>query len=127
MSKLKAAPANIKTMQGWLYLTIILDLTDRRVIGWALSSTMKAIDTLISAWNMACKNRSITNKLIFHSDRGNVSSLNNLKVCVLLKLVVGNTTSKVKYAAAKLHAEILYLYYFLPSSSKLIPEQEISY
>jgi len=30
----------IKTIQGWLYLTIILDLADRRVIGWALSSTM---------------------------------------------------------------------------------------
>lgn len=34
----------IKTTQGWLYLTVILDLADRRVIGWALSSTMKAMD-----------------------------------------------------------------------------------
>lgn len=60
----------IKTTQGWLYLTIILDLADRKIIGWALSSTMKAIDTVIPAWKMAQKNRSITSELIFHSDRG---------------------------------------------------------
>lgn len=60
----------IKTTQGWLYLTIILDLADRRIIGWSLSSTMKAVDTVIPAWKMAQKNRSITTELIFHSDRG---------------------------------------------------------
>ena len=27
----------IKTRQGWLYLTTIIDLLDRQVIGWALS------------------------------------------------------------------------------------------
>ena len=25
----------IKTLEGWLYLTVILDLADRKVIGWA--------------------------------------------------------------------------------------------
>jgi putative transposase len=60
----------IKTKQGWLYLTIVLDLGDRRVIGWALSTTMKAIDTVIPAWKMAEKNRPVTEPLIFHSDRG---------------------------------------------------------
>ncbi|GLU55249.1 hypothetical protein Dfri01_47100 [Dyadobacter frigoris] len=45
----------IKTTQGWLYLTIILDLAVRKIIGWALSSTMKAIDTVIPAWEMAQK------------------------------------------------------------------------
>ena len=60
----------IKTGQGWLYLTIILDLGDRKVIGWSLSSTMKATDTVLPAWKMAEQNRSITKELIFHSDRG---------------------------------------------------------
>ncbi|WP_408022204.1 hypothetical protein [Sphingobacterium sp.] len=27
---------NIKTQQGWLYLTTVIDLGDRKVIGWAL-------------------------------------------------------------------------------------------
>jgi putative transposase len=60
----------VKTKTGWLYLTIILDLADRKVIGWALSDTLKAIDTCIPAWNMAIKNRPFKSGLILHSDRG---------------------------------------------------------
>lgn len=37
----------IKTKEGWFYLTIVLDLGDRKVIGWVLSMTMKAIDSSI--------------------------------------------------------------------------------
>ena len=60
----------IKTTEGWLYLTVIIDLADRKVVGWALSQTMKAKETIIPAWTMARANRSITGSLIFHSDRG---------------------------------------------------------
>ena len=56
--------------QGWLYLTTVIDLGDRKVIGWALSSGMKATETVIPAFKMAQKNRPITNDLLFHSDRG---------------------------------------------------------
>ena len=69
----------IKTTQGWLYLTIILDLADRKIIGWSLSSTMKAIDTVMPAWKMAQKNRAITTELIFHSDRGIQYACNEFK------------------------------------------------
>lgn len=60
----------VKTAEGWVYLTVILDLADRKVVGWALSETMKAEDTSIAAWKMALKVRPITNSLLFHSDRG---------------------------------------------------------
>lgn len=60
----------IKTKQGWLYLTIVLDLGDRKVVGWSLSSTMKASETVVPAWKMAEKNRPVRRALIFHSDRG---------------------------------------------------------
>lgn len=62
----------IRTGQGWLYLTTVIDLFDRKVIGWALSSTMRAKDTSVAAFKMALINRSIKNNksLIFHSDRG---------------------------------------------------------
>ncbi len=60
----------IKTRQGWLYLTTVIDIGDRKVVGWALSTTMKAADTVIPAWKMAQKNRPILADLIFHSDRG---------------------------------------------------------
>ena len=60
----------IPTVQGWLYLTTVIDLGDRKVIGWALSTTMKAEDTTVAAWRMAVVNRPIISELIFHSDRG---------------------------------------------------------
>lgn len=60
----------IPTKQGWMYLTIIMDLYDRKIIGWALSTTMTAQATVMSAWRMAVINRPIQGSLIFHSDRG---------------------------------------------------------
>lgn len=60
----------ILTKEGWLYLTSVLDLYDRKVIGWAMSNGMTAGETVIAAWKMANRNRPVTDKLIFHSDRG---------------------------------------------------------
>ncbi len=60
----------IHTKQGWLYLTIIMDLYDRKIIGWALSDNMTTKDTIVAAWVMAVNNRPIIRPLIFHSDRG---------------------------------------------------------
>ncbi|MUG03750.1 DDE-type integrase/transposase/recombinase, partial [Bacillus tequilensis] len=60
----------IKTATGWLYLTVVLDLADRKVVGWALSQTMKAADTSVAALKMAVRNRPVAQELLFHSDRG---------------------------------------------------------
>jgi transposase InsO family protein len=60
----------IPTGEGWLYLTTVLDLADRKVIGWALSDSLKAVDTSVAALRMALKNRRIEGQLLFHSDRG---------------------------------------------------------
>ncbi len=60
----------IRTVQGWLYLTTVIDLGDRKVIGWALSTSLKAEHTSVAAWKMAVTNRPVTGDLIFHSDRG---------------------------------------------------------
>lgn len=60
----------IKTAAGWLYLTVVLDLFDRKVVGWSQSSDMTAENTIIAAWKMAVGNRPPSDSLIFHSDRG---------------------------------------------------------
>jgi putative transposase len=61
---------HIATIKGFLYLTIVLDLFDRKIVGWGLSERMSTKETTLPAWEMAVKNRDITNNLIFHSDRG---------------------------------------------------------
>ncbi len=60
----------IPTIQGWSYLTIIMDLFDRKVIGWSVSQNMHAQHTVIPAWKMAVTNRPFNKSLIFHSDQG---------------------------------------------------------
>ena len=60
----------IRTKNGWSYLTVILDLYDRKVVGWSLSKGMKTIETTIPALRMALINRTPEKDLIFHSDRG---------------------------------------------------------
>jgi len=60
----------LPTKQGWLYVTMIMDLFDRKIIGWAMSVDLKAKSTVLMAWKMACKNRRPDPLLIFHSDRG---------------------------------------------------------
>jgi|AntRauTorckE6833_2_1112554.scaffolds.fasta_scaffold34838_2 transposase InsO family protein len=60
----------IKTKQGWLYLTVIMDLFDRKIIGWSMSSSLTANQTVIPAWKMAITNRPLLDGIIFHSDRG---------------------------------------------------------
>ncbi|RZJ50421.1 MAG: IS3 family transposase [Flavobacterium sp.] len=60
----------IQTIKGFVYLTIVMDLFDRKVIGWTLSNNMSTKDTTLPALEMAIKNRKITKELIFHSDKG---------------------------------------------------------
>lgn len=47
-----------------------LNRYDRKVVGWAMSKTMTAKQTVIAAWSMAMINRPLSENLIFHSDRG---------------------------------------------------------
>jgi transposase InsO family protein len=54
---------------GWLYLTVIIDLFDRKVIGWAMSDSLAA-QCVCLAFTMACHNRPPSERLLFHSDRG---------------------------------------------------------
>jgi transposase InsO family protein len=59
----------LRTSSGWLYLTVILDLWDRKVIGWSMGKDM-AGRQVCRAVDMAVRNRPPGEGLIFHSDRG---------------------------------------------------------
>ncbi len=59
----------IDTVQGWLYLAIVLDLFSRKVVGWAMAEQM---DTALveAAWRMAVQGRRPSSSLLHHSDQG---------------------------------------------------------
>ena len=60
----------LPTNDGFLYLTIVMDLFNRDIIGWSLSSNMTAQNTVITALSKAAKNTLFQDGMIFHSDRG---------------------------------------------------------
>jgi len=84
----------IRTLEGWLYLTVIIDLFDRKVIGWSISTTLKASDTIAPAWIMALMNRPLTDQLIFHSDRGIQYACGELKELIRNPLVIQSMSRK---------------------------------
>jgi transposase InsO family protein len=55
---------------GWVFLIVVLDLYDRKIIGWSFSDTLETVHTTIPAVKMAFANRKAQGGLIFHSDRG---------------------------------------------------------
>ena len=59
----------IWTREGWLYLAVVIDLCTRKVVGWSMSSRMKA-QLVCDALQMALWRRNPKAGLIHHSDRG---------------------------------------------------------
>ncbi|WP_051965254.1 IS3 family transposase [Deinococcus misasensis] len=59
----------LPTHEGWLYLSVILDVFSRRVVGWAFGTTLET-KLAISALQMAQETRKPAAGLLHHSDRG---------------------------------------------------------
>jgi putative transposase len=57
------------TMEGWLYLAVVLDLFSRQVVGWAMDKHMR-VQLALDALAMAYWRRKPAPGLIHHSDRG---------------------------------------------------------
>jgi transposase InsO family protein len=59
----------IATWEGWAYLATVIDLSSRRVVGWALADHMRT-ELVSEALTMALRTRGPAGGCIFHSDRG---------------------------------------------------------
>ena len=60
------------TLEGWLYLAVILDLFSRRVVGWSLSERLER-KLALDALGMALAARQPSSGMLHHSDRGSQS------------------------------------------------------
>jgi putative transposase len=60
----------VKTLQGILYLAVVLDVFSRKVVGWQMADRMTT-DLVLTAFEMGLWRRDIVrDRLIHHSDRG---------------------------------------------------------
>ena len=59
----------IRTMEGFAYLAVVIDLYSRRVIGWSMQSR-QTTDVVLQALLMAVWRRKPKAKVLIHSDQG---------------------------------------------------------
>jgi transposase InsO family protein len=59
----------VRTIQGWLYLAVVIDLFSRKVIGWCMDKHLGS-SLAVNALKMALAQRKPSGEVIFHSDRG---------------------------------------------------------
>jgi putative transposase len=72
----------IETDEGWLYLAGVLDLFSRRLIGWAMGSSL-ATALPLAALLMALRQRQPAPGLIHHSDRGVQYASGDYRACLV--------------------------------------------
>ena len=59
----------IRTHEGWLYLSVVIDLFNKKVIGWSMKPSLNR-DLALDALLMAVWRRRPTKPVIVHSDQG---------------------------------------------------------
>ena len=59
----------IGTGEGWLYLTVVMDLYSRKIVGWSMKDRLYR-EIVLDAFNQALGRRNPPPGLIFHSDHG---------------------------------------------------------
>lgn len=100
------------------YITLIMDVFSRKIVGYSASNTLRAEDTTLAALQQATAVSRPAKGLIFHSDGGGQYYSNEFKQ---LTSVLGYRNSMGKCAYENPHAERLngtikndYLIYFRP-------------
>jgi transposase InsO family protein len=68
-SKWVADISYIRTLEGWLYLAVVLDLYSRKVVGLSMSESLQT-PLVLEALEQALQRRNPTFPLQHHSDRG---------------------------------------------------------
>lgn len=84
----------IRVNDDWNYLTTILDLADRKIVGWSLSEDMTVANTVQKAWLAARNTREIVNGFIFHSDRGVQYASNKMNLLLGMNLRASQSMSR---------------------------------
>lgn len=83
----------IWTQEGWLYLAVVIDLFSRKVVGWSISSRLKA-QLVCDALTMAIWQRRPSAGLIVHTDRGSQYASKAYRKLLLANAIKGSMSRK---------------------------------
>lgn len=83
----------IYTKEGWLYLSAILDLCSRKIVGWSMSHRLTK-DITIKALKQAMTGRKIFEGIILHSDRGSQYACNAFRKLIVKNKILQSMSGK---------------------------------
>jgi transposase InsO family protein len=83
----------IRTREGWLYLSVVLDLWSRSVISWRTDRNMDE-NLVIKPLEKAIRDRQPGNELILHSDRGSQYASQRLRQILKENNITQSMSSK---------------------------------
>lgn len=83
----------IWTQEGWLYLAVVIDLFSRKVVGWSMSSRMKAA-LACDALKMTLWQRRPKEGVIVHSDRGVQYASKDYRTLLMINGCIGSMSRK---------------------------------
>jgi transposase InsO family protein len=86
----------ISTGEGWLYLSTVIDLYSRKIVGWSMDDTMK-VSLVNDALSMAIQQRNPPAGLLWHTDRGSQYASYSHKDLLLKNNITASMSRKGNY------------------------------
>lgn len=83
----------IATRSGWLYLSVLLDLYSRRVVGWSMANSNNGA-LVKDALDMALQHRQPAQGLIHHTDRGSTYAMQSYRDVLAQHGIVSSMSRK---------------------------------
>ena len=84
---------SVWTLEGWLYLAVVIDFFSRKVVGWSIGSRIKA-QLVCDALTMAIWQRRPRAGLIVHTNRGSQYASKVYRKLLLANGIKGSISSK---------------------------------
>lgn len=83
----------LKTAEGWMYLSIVMDLYSRRIIGWSVNKRM-TVSLVKDSMQMALTLRQPQQGCLFHSDRGSQYTSNCFQELLKTNNIIASMSGK---------------------------------
>ena len=109
----------VATRSGWLYLSVLLDLYSRKVVGWSMANCNNG-QLVKDALDMAIQQRQPEQGLIHHTDRGSTYAMQSYRDTLSTHGLISSMSRKrdcwdnavAESFFANLKNELIYWYHF---------------